>query len=622
MFKPTALISLLLTLLLTACGGDSGGSVVGGTNTDSGSDGTTDTVDNGDGTTSDVTTGTNITNPRLGNGTGASFAVGVLDISDTALSAGGTTNISATIVDADRSNAKIVSQQYGVEFSSTCSEADPAKASFSRDESVTSSGEVSVTYEAKGCSGTDIISFKLYASTDGTVDKTKVLHSATGTITVQPPEVGAITYVGTSAPAISISTIGDPVLPKLSSVTFRVLDRTNNPIGGKSVSFELTNSTGGVNLALSSGITDENGDVKAIVRAGTTHTVTSVRAVALANDGVTNIITSSQPISVTTGIADQDSFAIAADILNPGAFNVSGVEVNVTAYAADQFQNPVPDGTIINFTAESGIIGSSCPTTKGSCSVKWSSSGVRPGQHDAALQRVNEIDQQLATTVLGMTTILAYTQGESGFTDSNNNGLFDADEPFVTFPEAFRDDNWSSVVDMGTNARPVEFFSDFNNNGTYDAAPTTYQGVMCTDAAKGVGHCGSLMNVRSSLRLMQSVADSVRIRYFNATGPNTFTEIAGGPAIAASGTFYVVLQDGNGNIPANGAALAVSGDGYKIFSDAGPVRNSVGELDLTGALGLPSYGAFYRVSYVAEATPVSIEVSATSGNLTVKNLLN
>ncbi|MBU2039360.1 MAG: hypothetical protein KKH95_09460, partial [Gammaproteobacteria bacterium] len=219
MFKPTALISLLLTLLLTACGGDSGGSVVGGTNTDSGSDGTTDTVDNGDGTTSDVTTGTNITNPRLGNGTGASFAVGVLDISDTALSAGGTTNISATIVDADRSNAKIVSQQYGVEFSSTCSEADPAKASFSRDESVTSSGEVSVTYEAKGCSGTDIISFKLYASTDGTVDKTKVLHSATGTITVQPPEVGAITYVETSAPAISISTIGDPVLPKLSSVT-------------------------------------------------------------------------------------------------------------------------------------------------------------------------------------------------------------------------------------------------------------------------------------------------------------------------------------------------------------------------------------------------------------------
>ncbi len=84
-------------------------------------------------------------------------------------------------------------------------------------------------------------------STDGTVDKTKVLHSATGTITVQAPEVGAITYVETSAPAISISTIGDPVLPKLSSVTFRVLDRTNNPIGGKEVSFTLTNTTGGVN---------------------------------------------------------------------------------------------------------------------------------------------------------------------------------------------------------------------------------------------------------------------------------------------------------------------------------------------------------------------------------------
>ncbi len=122
---------------------------------------------------------------------------------------------------------------------------------------------------------------------------------------------------------------------------------------------------------------------------------------------------------------------------------------------------------------------------------------------------------------------------------------------------------------------------------------------------------------------MQSLADSVRIRYFNATGPNTYTEVVGGPALAASGTFYVVLQDGNGNIPASGATLAVSGDGYKIFSDAGPVRNSVGELDLTGVQGLPSYGAFLSCQLdVAEATPVSIEVSATSGDLTVKEQLN
>src|SRR5690606_8173985 len=126
MIKPNIALAFLLTGLLAACGGDSGDSVVPetGTGTGTGDDGTTGTVDNGDGTTDDVTTGTNIQNPRLGTGTGASFSSGSLTISSVALSAGGTTNISANIVDSDRGNAKIVSQQYAVRFSSTCSESD------------------------------------------------------------------------------------------------------------------------------------------------------------------------------------------------------------------------------------------------------------------------------------------------------------------------------------------------------------------------------------------------------------------------------------------------------------------------------------------------------------------
>ena len=622
MLKPASLLTLLLTAFLTACGGGGGGDSVVAGNDDSSSSGDTTTVDNGDGTTDDVTTSTDITNPLIGTGSGSSFVSGALNISSTSLSAGGTANITATIVDGDNGNAKVVSQQYGVVFTSICAESDPAKASFSREQVVTSSGEISVTYTAEGCSGTDVLSFKLYATNDGEIDLDSVLDAASGTITVQAPEVGAITFVENSEPAISISTIANPVLPVLSEVVFRVLDRTNNPIGGKEVTFALSNTPGGARLALGEGVTNEDGEVKAILQSGTTHGVTSVVATTLANDGVTEISTSSQPVSITTGLADQDSFSIALDTFNPGAFDVSGTEVSVTAFAADQFQNPVPDGTVINFTAESGAIESYCATEGGRCSVTWYSAGDRPGQHAAGLNRVNEVDQQTAGTVYGMTTIMAYTMGESGFTDQNNNGLFDASEPFVTYPEAFRDDDWDGAVDVGgTSSLPVEFFADFDYDGSYDAAPATYQGALCTDAAKGLSHCGSLMNVRANIRLMQSTATvAPTIRFFEQSGTvvvngvtvPAYTENT--PTLAGSGTFYVVLQDANGNIPASGTIMGASGDGYKITGTSGPVPNSIGILDPTGAQGLPSFGAFYTVNYSAETSPISIEVTATSGD--------
>lgn len=627
MLKPNALLVFLLTALLTACGG-SGDPVAGGNNNND--DGSTGSVDNGDGTSDDVTTGINIQNPRLGTGTGSTFAVGALVISNTSLSAGGTTNISANIVDSDRNNAKIVSQQYAVRFSSSCSEADPAKASFSRSESITSSGEVSVTYEAKGCKGTDIISFKLFAVSGGVVSGDSPLHTATGTVSVLPPEVGAITYVETSSPAISIATIANPVLPPLALVRFKVLDRNNNPIEGKQVDFTLTNTAGGTSLALDSAITNEDGVAVATVNAGTTHGVVAVNASTLANDGVTTITTSSLPISVTTGIPDQDSFSVVADVLNPGAYDVSGVTVNITAYAADQFQNPVPDGTVINFTAESGSIPSSCTTINGLCTVEWRSQNYRPGQEAeaqyASLNRVNETDPlKGGASVKGLTTILAYTIGEAGFTDSNNNGLFDAGESFMAFAEPIRDDDlfnlWlnNDTTDLDTNANgPVEFIADFNNDGLRTAAPSVYQGALCTTAARQLGHCASLMYVRDSVVITQAATAGNNIQLFDysynaGTGVYTFTPFSGVTNTPGdSGTFAVLVMDANGNMPASGVTLSITGDGYDITSDAGEVRNSVGYLDPSRFVGLPtSFGDVFFASWQAEAAPEKIEIKAS-----------
>lgn len=634
MFKPSALITLLLATLLTACGGDSGGSVVGSSSS-SDSSGDTTTVDNGDGTSDSVTTGNTINNPRIGTGTGTNFVAGALDIQSTSLSAGGTTTISATIVDADNANAKIVSQEYGVVFSSTCAGSDPAKAAFSREQSIVSSGEVSVTYEAQGCAGTDIISFKLYAAENGVINAASALYTATGTLSVLPPEVGAITFVGSSAPAISISTISTPVLPKITEVTFKVLDQTNNPIAEKAVSFTLTNTVGGISLSLNSGLTNQDGEVKAIVRAGTTHAITSVIARTLANDGVTPITTNSQPISVTTtGLPDQKHFDLVADVLNPGAYDVSGVEVKLTAYVGDHFGNPVPDGTVVNFMAESGIVEPFCETTGGQCTVAWLSAGYRPGQERddsyASLNKVNETDPiRAGASVSGLTTILAYSVGEPAFTDLNGDGIFDSGEPFEAFPEAILDDDAlnfylngdTTDLDVGS-----EEFVDFDADNVRDPAPADYRGAICSAAAKGLGHCASLMHVRDSVVISQSDSNDVILELYTRSG-NTFTawdgnlDLDNNNIADDSGTFYVFLTDINHSVPASGTTLTITGDGYDITGDSGSVGNTIGMLPTTFTGLSSSFGKLYSVGFAPKDSPKKIDVTVSAGGSSYKRTL-
>ena len=587
---PAYLATLFFASVLTACGG-------GGDPVASGDSSNSDTSD--DGGNSDITTSSSIDSPALGVNTGSAFQEGQLNINTTSLSAGGSTQITATIVDTGNDNKKIVSQEYTILFNSSCS--SDGRAEFSKEEVTTSSGEVTVTYKAKGCSGEDFITFGLYESDN----QGERLAVASGVINVAPAEVGALGYVDASSIAISISTIGDNVLPKTTALTFRVSDTSGNPIANKEVDFRLTNDTGGISLALDSSVTDENGDVDAVVLAGTAHAVTYVVASTLGTDGTTVISTSSLPVSVTTGLPDQDSFDISVDVFNPGAYDINGELVNVTVFASDQFNNPVPDGTIVNFATESGSVQSYCQTTQGACSVEWLSSGDRPGNHPAGLNKVNDLDPQLGTSVLGMTTIVAYTLGESGYTDQNGNGVFDVGEPFVSYPEAFQDDDAD-----GTRDATEEFF-DFDADGSYDAvAPSVYQGALCSDAAKVAGHCAEFVHVRDSIRIVQSNHYAVNMRFYNETAPGSgvYTEVSSPSLSPGGGTFYVLLQDNNGNIPANGTNVSVAGDGYKVYSFTGEMPSSTGELDSDGSMGLPSYGFFFAVTYVPQDTPVSVTV--------------
>lgn len=612
MSQQKRILALMLTAALTACGG--GGDDIGSSSSDNtGSTGGSSGggVISGGGTGADtggVSTNTNIKNPRLGSGTGSGYK-SAMEIAVPNLSAGGTTKVSAVIVDADSNNGKIITQSYKVVINSVCAGADPARAVLSKSEVTTQSGEVSVSYTAKGCVGKDQITMQLF-NTSG--DNTAIAaHTLIGTVDVSPAEVGSIVYAQASTSTISIATIANPVLPTFTDVTFKVLDKSGNPIVDKKVDFKLTNTQGGISLLAGSATTDEQGEVKATVNAGSTHAVTSVHATTLALDGTTKLTTSSQPISVSTGIARQDRFSISVDKFNPAAFLKDGEVVNVTVHSSDAFGNPTPNGTIVNFMAEFGSVSSSCALSEGACSVVWKSSGAR--EFKSALG--------IPSDGAGMTTIMAYTLGEAGFSDQNSNYILDSGESFMTYPEPFLDTNFDGI------RTATELFVDTNFDSNYNSAPTVYQGMLCSTGMKGVGHCASEMHVRGDIRIVQSLENSVGVRIFQCATTTSCTEKQLDTfTLGSDGKFYVVLQDANSNMPASGTTLAVSGTGYKTFGNQGEVDNNIGEIGMPGLITLGvKYGAVYEVSYTdasaATANTDTIELTATSGKSKVVVIL-
>ncbi|MCH2041340.1 MAG: hypothetical protein MK185_11965 [Saccharospirillaceae bacterium] len=602
---------------------------------------------------------------RIGNGVAGAFSQGNLGISPGTIASSATAGINLTIVDANNSNAAITNQPYGLEIESNCASQVPALATFNKTEQVVSQGSsVSFSYTAEGCVGADAITVSLYGVENGQINRSSLLGTATGSITVGSPEVGAISFEGVDRSSLAIKGVGSSSLPTQAAVTFKVVDKSQNPIESRVVDFELTNKTGGVELATNSDVTDADGLVTAVINSGSTHALVAVRA-EVERVGSEPAIqpTNSQTIAITTGIADQDSFQIAADVLNPNAASFSGSTVTITAFASDQFNNRVPDGTVVNFTAESGQIESNCQISGGSCSVQWKASGDRPGMTNPVLNYVNETRSDWTNssyrvannTHFGMTTIMAYMEGEAGFNDGNGNGLYDANESKESLPEPIRNDDWCSGCSRTTAAHEapdknagvnVEFFADYNSDNTHDVAPTLYQGALCSDGAKSLGHCGELAFISSSLRLVQSEGtEAMIIRVYAIDEVATANNIAATAVIKklfdttaavqrvnalvdpdnahakynGTGNLYVLVQDVNGNIPPAGTTLSISGEGFEIGSGSTTVTNSINEIDSTNSpLVMDEYdfGMFHQATYTSDGSEEYITVSVTSNGIT------
>lgn len=476
--------ALSLALVLAACGGDdSSSSLAGSGNSTSGGG-------NSGGGEGDTTSTTSVS-LELGMGAESNFQSGRIQASATELSSGGSTRLEFNVVDAADGNKIFNTEPTTISITSTC------ESSTFDSEVTTSSGRVSTTYEAN-CSGSDTVTARLPSGA-----------SATTTLNVASPEAGSLNFVSVDPDSIALSGSSDGSRGNVSDVTFRLDDKSGNPIVNDEIkiSFALTTTVGGISLSHTEAGVNSNGEVTTRVNSGSVSTVVSVVATVELDTGET-LQTTSDPISISSSIPDQDSFSISVeDTFLPNARNYDGVEVPITIRAADRNNNRV-DNAVVNFLTNGGSVQSECTIQDGACTIEWRSQDPRPDS--------------------GTVLILARTVGEESFEDLNSDGKYDdSNDNF----DVARDDRGEAFLDKNLNGirDSDEPYFDYNSNGQYDGSNGIYNGTACLADA----NCSSdLLEISETARLFIA-SDDIQITFLTA-------EPAGPGAVCAeiAGVFY------------------------------------------------------------------------------------
>lgn len=313
-------------------------------------------------------------------GAGTTFNPGDLYIADSQISARGTTTVGVVV---QNSSGDLV-EDISINFSSRCTSLDEGGeplASIGAGES-NASGVVQVTYQASGCEGNDNI----------TATEPSSGEDATGVINVLSPIIGSIVFdsvqdsLGNAIDTIFIQESGGE---STARVIFQLLDRFGDPVDGEEVSFEFAatgeqTGVGGISLQTPTARTDDEGFATAFVNSGFIATTVRVRASLAVDtdsppDGVkeTTLVTLSDRLSVNTGIADQNSMSISTPAFNIEGESYDGIETTIRIKMADAFNNPVPDGTTVQFRTEYGRVDPNCNTVGGDCEVTWNSQEPR-----------------------------------------------------------------------------------------------------------------------------------------------------------------------------------------------------------------------------------------------------
>jgi hypothetical protein len=525
----------------------------------------------------------------LGSGTGSSFQPGVLALSSTSLSAGGSASVTATLQNSDGTP---YSTSTVISFTSPCFQNGLAAfnvAGTPGNTVTTTTGLASITYVAQGCSGSDTI------TATATVNSTNL--SATGTLTVAPPTIGSIQFISATPSTITLKGVGGTETP---TVVFKVVDSTGGPVPGATVSFTLSSTAGGLSLSPASAITGNDGSAQTVVQSGTVPTTASVTATVTTPGGT--ISTQSSALLVSTGFPTESGFSLSVATFNPEGGTLDGTTDAITARLVDNFGNPVPDGTQVYFTTTGGSIQPGCTTKGGGCSVTWTSQNPRP---DPAIK---------PPAVKFHAEILAYAIGEESWTDANANGIFDTGDTFSVYPgspaagdnfylagplyddigELYLDQDETGTYKLG------DFFFDFNHDGSRNGPDGDFHGAGC------IGNGGPAPVACSSAT---SIAVGAQTCLVMSTSQNQFPGVTPGVTTQSKGTTVVyAVSDMNGNVPAAGTTFGVAVNGTTVSVVNGGKEPSI------PCSSSPPPNAAYLISVSVSGTSASgsFQITATS----------
>ncbi len=522
---------------------------------------------------------------------------------DNTISAGGTLGLSVNLVD---NNDVLVTTPTPVSFTSNCVQNSNA----SIDTSVLSiNGKASSTFADINCAGV--------AGTDDVIVASVTINGVTNTahetINITGERLGSIEFISAEPSSIVLKGTGGQNKQENSTLTFKVKSDLGNVLAQQKVTFALDTAAGGITLSRAEGFTNSQGLITTQVSAGTVPTAVRVTAIADMTIGNEQVQVKSQSdiLSINTGLPEQRSITIAANILNPEADDYNGEKSVISAWLADNFNNPVPDGTTVNFTTEGGQIQPSCVTVNGSCNVTWTSAEPRVPNH-----RI---------------TILATALGHETFFDTNGNNTFDdADgsaitdralssgftrhiaetSGFLDMSEAWRDDNENLDYDSG------ETFIDYDNDKEFTPEDSLFNGPQC-QGANCAAEDKRAIHVRKSLVLTMS-GSFADFLLTNADGSTTFENRNGTvnaiPNIndGASQQFNFSFADyANQPMPMGTTISVTASKGTLEGTTSATVRN-------TSASGYSSL-SFYLLNEIdgdAETSVIEVTITTPKGNKT------
>ena len=547
----------------------------------------------------------------------STLTLGPIAIGSSSVSAYGTTGVRVQVLQA---GVPYVAGLVTVNFTSSCA---AGKASITPTASTQPDGFAVATFVDNGCAQT--------ATTRVTITASISTDTESGSLNVLSPTTGSLRFVSVvpSDKSITLRGQGGSGRQENATVTFQLVDVAGQGVGNADVCFDSSTYIGGLNidgfgpgtLPSSPGSTalcgsdslsviryvkrtNPDGTVVVQVNSGTVPTPVRVRARAIYPSTSTVALESfSDTLSVSTGLPLQRSFSLSVDKANIDGGNFDGEIAVLTVRLADQFSNPVPDGTVVNFIGSGASVctsnNGSCRTANGACSCNVVSQARRP------------LDNRVIVT--------AYAVGLEDFDDRNGDNLYTfPTDPFYDLGDAYVDSNKDGVSNSATINGDTDILIPYQNPSAFTPAG---------DGARGTAH------IRASTVIYLSQSSSLGDPTFvvprsglsrensliTGTSSSPFVRLqpicpSGVPVPQATITGY--LDDGIGNPMAAATSLAAADPSSNIGTGAFRPATvlAVGARGPLPSLDLPN------APKVAPWSPTSSNVIATPHSITVRGI--